>query len=150
MRKPGTTHINGMTIKEYYKIHNKKYRDTHKEQLQEYRRKRKEVMSANNKRWYKTHYDKVTELYSRGTMLCPCGGQVEEHHHADPNDGDYERKLFKSTVNSLALKYQINMFDKNPNYIVPMCAKCHTEIHIKLRPQRPHRPYKKHKDKGAA
>jgi hypothetical protein len=84
----------------------------------------------------KTLRSKLVSLYSAGTNLCTCGASVQELHHTDPKDAKREYKKFGNAYGLSARKYQLEMYNKNPHYLTPLCKKCHVYTHKKLKAKR--------------
>jgi hypothetical protein len=135
----------------------KLYRETHKEQIRAYKKhymaSHAEEIREYAKEYSKKHYSKnkinknkyckelhkelrqqVIELYSHGTCKCSrCGGPVEHLHHTNPEDGKYEKETFGKASTNYARKHQLEMYMVMPDYITPLCKKCHKEVHRELR-----------------
>lgn len=75
----------------------------------------------------------LISLYSNGTNMCTCGNQVEHLHHTNPKDAKKEYKKFGSAYGLSARKYQLEMYNKNQQYLTPLCKKCHTQAHRVLK-----------------
>jgi len=147
-----------VNTKEYRKTHkaeiskcSKEYEKTHKAERVEYRKTHKAEKAKYDKEYKKTHkaeiskqqveYSKelrqqVIELYSHGTCKCShCSGPVEELHHTDPANGKWELQTFKSKSNKAARNHQLEMYTVIPDYITPLCKKCHLKVHKELKTQ---------------
>ena len=129
------------------KEYDKEYRQTHKaeiakqkaEYMKEYRKtsKGKFVRTCSERKIRSELRQQVIELYSHGTCKCShCGGSVEELHHTDPANGKWERKEFTRVSTIKARKHQLEMYTVIPNYITPLCKKCHKEVHKQLKEEK--------------
>ena len=141
--------------REYNKKYYKKYNLNHKEQLassrNRYRLKHKDSEAKYAKEYrknngiYFTAYEKnysaslrktIIELYSHGTCKCVrCGGEVEELHHTNPEHGLWERNTFNGKSTHAARNHQLEMYTVIPDYITPLCKKCHLKVHKELKTQ---------------
>ena len=84
-----------------------------------------------------SYRQQVIELYSHGTCKCShCSGPVEELHHTDPANGKWEKKEFTSVSAIDARKHQLDMYTIIPDYITPLCKKCHKEVHKQLKEEK--------------
>jgi hypothetical protein len=112
--------------KEQNSIYAKIWQASNKEHIKEYRK-------FYNKKYRKELRQQVIELYSHGTCKCShCGGSVEELHHTNPEDGKWEMQEFGIQTNIQARKHQLEMYTVIPDYITPLCKKCHLKLHKEL------------------
>ena len=101
-----------------------------KEYHKEYSKTHKAEIAKQQAEYRKELRQQVIELYSHGTCKCShCGGPVEELHHTNPEDGKWEKKEFGGQSCIAARHHQIEMYTVIPDYIQPLCKKCHKEIH---------------------
>ena len=65
------------------------------------------------------------------------GGDLFAFQNGKEIKGTWEKETFKSNANSLARLHQLEMYTVIPNYITPLCKKCHIKVHRELRTRRP-------------
>jgi len=127
--------------KEQIALCNKKYRETHKEHIKKYKVDHKKEIAIRQRKYVQTLTkelrQQIIELYSHGTCKCShCSGSVEELHHTDPANGKWEKKEFGSKTTLAARKHQLEMYTVIPDYITPLCKKCHKDLHTQFKEEK--------------
>lgn len=120
--------------KQYNKLYGKERYKKKKDLRKKYRNEHKEEAKKYKKEYYKELREQVIDLYSNGEKACQtCSGEVSDLHHLNKEDGIWERENIGRGDNTKARQHQLLMFAIRPNYIIPLCKKCHIKIHKKYR-----------------
>ena len=107
------------------------------EKQNKYKKLHKKELAKQQKKYSKSLRHQVIELYSHGTCKCShCGGPVEELHHTDPANGTWEKKIIGNVSCVSARKHQLEMYTVIPDYITPLCKKCHKDLHTQLKEEK--------------
>lgn len=120
--------------KQHLKLYKHNYYIAHKAKLNKQSKDYREKHITAERKYKKTQHtllrQQIIELYSHGTCKCMhCGGAVEELHHTNPADGTWEKEHFCNETNAAARLHQLEMYTVIPDYITPLCKKCHKKIH---------------------